>query len=330
MCLDVYVNATTRHADVIIPGPSPLESAHFDVYFAQHAVRNVARVSAPVLEPPSTVVEDDEVMLRLISIVSGGGCDGDLDELDDRLTGRLLGDLPPGVVDAILGALRPRRRSLRRVDLGLRAGPYGDGFGTRPGGLSLSTVEAIPSGIDLGPLEPRLPALLRTVSGRIELAPTMLIESLRAVLDDSAQPEPAGLSLIGRRHVRSNNSWMHNLPVLARGANRCTALVHPDDAVRAGVADGDVAAVVSEVGSIEIEVRVDAGIRPGVISIPHGWGQDLPGVMLTVARRRPGANVNVLLDSGRRDLVTGTAALNATPVQLRSIRVGPGPDQETA
>jgi anaerobic selenocysteine-containing dehydrogenase len=324
VCLDVYVNETTRHADVIVPGPSPLETAHFDAYFAQHAVRNTARTSGPALEPPSTVVADDEAMLRLISILAGGGWDGDLDALDDRLTTRLLGELPPEVSAATLGALEPRRRSLRRVDLGLRAGPYGDGFGARPGGLSLSTVEAAPSGIDLGPLEPRLPELLRTVSGRIELAPPMLIESLRAVLDESAQPESFGLSLIGRRHVRSNNSWMHNLPVLAKGADRCTALVHPDDATRAGVVDGDAAEVVSEVGAIEIVVRVDGGIRPGVISIPHGWGHDLPDTRLTVASRRPGANVNVLLESGRRDLLTGTAAFNAVPVLLRPLREAAG------
>lgn len=318
VCLDVYVNETTRHADVVIPGPSPLENAHYDVFFSQYAVRNTAHLCAPVLDTPDTVIDDDETMLRLVAIVAGAGAAADVDRLDDELTEQLLADVPPEFRPAVLQSVAPRRRSARRLDLALRAGPYGDGFGERPHGLTLAALEQAPSGIDLGPMTPRVPDALRTPSGRIELAPPELLDALAVAIADLT--EPPEFILIGRRHLRSNNSWMHNLPVLAKGATRCTLLVHPDDAAVLGLVDGDTAQVSSEVGSIEVPVELDDGLRRGVVSLPHGWGHDQPGTLLQVAALRPGTNTNLLLDRARRDIVTGTAALNSTPVAIRSLR----------
>jgi anaerobic selenocysteine-containing dehydrogenase len=311
---DIYVNETTRHADVIIPGPSPLEDAHYDVFFSQYSIRNTARFSPPALPSPAGTIDDDEAMLRLIAVVSGLGASADIDALDDQLTAQLLAGVPEEFRPAILAAVAPRRRSLRRVDLALRAGPYGDGFGTNPDGLTLTALEHAPSGIDLGPLTPRLPEVLRTPTGRIELAPDALLDALRnAIAEPVAE---ADLTLIGRRHLRSNNSWMHNLRVLTKGAERCTLLIHPTDAAGVGLADGDMAEVTSSTGRLTAPVEIDDGMRPGVVSLPHGWGHDLTNTQLRVATERPGANLNLLLDTHQRDTITGTAALNGAPVTL--------------
>jgi len=320
--LDIYENETTRYADVIIPGPSPLEDAHYDVFFSQYAVRNTARFSPPALPAPPGIIDDDETMLRLIAVVSGAGTAANIDALDDELTLQLLADVPDEHRPAILAAVAPRQRSMRRIDLALRSGPYGDGFGANPDGLTLATIERAPSGIDLGPLSPRLPEVLRTPSGRIELAPPALIAALsQAATDTTAGGE---FTLIGRRHLRSNNSWMHNLRVLTKGAERCTLLIHPADAHQLGLADGDVAEIISDVGRIEAPVETDDGMRSGVVSLPHGWGHDLAGAQLQVAAERPGINMNLLLDATLRDTVTGTAALNCTPVRLTRARRNDG------
>ncbi len=198
----------------------------------------------------------------------------------------------------------------------LRTGPYGDGFGEDPDGLSLAKLEANPHGIDLGPLEPRLPSVLKTTSGRIEV----LAEPIRGDLDRAAAamtpPEDGTMVLIGRRHVRSNNSWMHNVDVLVKGKDRCTLQVHPDDASRLGLSDGGDARVTSRVGSLSAPVEVTDIVRPGVVSLPHGWGHDLPGVELAVAGKRPGVNVNLLTDGAELDPLSGNAVLNGVPVEV--------------
>ncbi len=188
----------------------------------------------------------------------------------------------------------------------LRLGPYG---------LTLDDLLASPHGIDLGPLRPRLPGPLKTRSGRVELLPAPLaadLPRLRAAL--AAGPAP--LVLVGRRHLRSNNSWMHNVPALNRGSNTCTLQVHPDDAARLGVADGGRARVKGEGGELVVPVDVTDAVRPGVVSLPHGWGHDRPGTRLAVASARPGANVNQLLDGSRLDPLSGTAVLNGFPVEV--------------
>ena len=169
----------------------------------------------------------------------------------------------------------------------LRTGPYGDGFGADPEGLTLAVLEAHPHGIDFGPLQPRIPEALRTPTGRIELAPQICLDDvarLRAALD---APRP-DLVLVGRRDLRSNNSWMHNLPVLVKGKDRCTLQVHPDDAAHAGVVDGAPVRVRSAAGEVVVPVEITDAVRPGVVSLPHGWGHDRPGTRMNVAAARGG------------------------------------------
>jgi anaerobic selenocysteine-containing dehydrogenase len=203
----------------------------------------------------------------------------------------------------------------RRLDLMLRLGPYGDGFGARADGLTLEQVLAHPHGIDLGPLQPRLPQVLRTRSGRIELLPAPIaadLPRLRAALEE----RPASLVLVGRRHLRSNNSWLHNIPALNGGSNRCTLQIHPDDAARLGLADGAEVRITSDGGAVAAPVEITDSVRRGVVSLPHGWGHTRPGSRLAVAADRPGVNVNQLLDGSRLDPLSGTSVLNGFPVTL--------------
>ncbi len=218
----------------------------------------------------------------------------------------------------MLQALGSRKGPERLLDLALRSGPYGDQFGMKPDGLTLDKVQAASAsghGIDLGPLQPRVPEVLRTPSGKIELAPPALLADLpRAWADLDAAAPP--LAVIGRRDVRSNNSWMHNLPLLAKGPFRGTALVHPDDAARCGVADGAPARLAGPGGGVQVTVELSDSLMPGVISLPHGWGHDLPGTQLGVAAERPGANLNALLDIDARDPLSGNAVLSGVAVTL--------------
>jgi anaerobic selenocysteine-containing dehydrogenase len=185
-------------------------------------------------------------------------------------------------------------------------------------GLTLAKVQAASGGIDLGPLQPRIPEVLRTPSGRIELAPPALLADLpRALADiDTTAPD---LVVIGRRDVRSNNSWMHNLPTLAKGPFRGTALVHPADAARLDLADGAAAQLSSEHGAVAVVVEVSATMSPGVVSLPHGWGHDLPGARLALASARPGVNLNTLLDDTQRDPLSGNAVLSGVAVRLAAL-----------
>ena len=206
------------------------------------------------------------------------------------------------------------------LDVALRSGPYGDGFGQRPEGLTLAKVMAsnTSGGIDLGELQPRLPEMLRTPSGKVELAPDLLLTDLQRAGADLARPAP-DLVIIGRRDVRTNNSWMHNLPVLAKGPFRCTALVHPQDAQRLGLRDGALARIASGPRHIEAPVQVSDEMMPGVVSLPHGWGHHLPGTRLAVAETRPGANLNALLDDQWRDPLSGNAVLGGMPITMNAL-----------
>jgi anaerobic selenocysteine-containing dehydrogenase len=318
LSLDLYVNETTRHADVILPGLSPLEESHYDVAFPQLSVRNHARYSAPVLAPPPLALPEWQQLLKLAAIVQGRGAGADPLALDDERVAADVRRVAGDRADAVLAAVSRWRGPERLLDLALRAGPYGDGFGARPDGLNLARVAAAPGGIDLGPLQPRLPELLRTPSGRIELAPPSLLADLARAADDLSTPPP-DLVVVGRREVRSNNSWMHNLPSLAKGPQRCTLLLHPADAARHGVADGDRVVVRGPQGEVEAPVRVDDAMMPGVASLPHGWGHDLPGTRLSVAAERPGANLNALLDDRLRDRPSGNAVLSGVAVSLARV-----------
>ncbi|MGW2585088.1 molybdopterin oxidoreductase family protein [Streptomyces virginiae] len=311
--VDPYLNETSRHAHVVLPPPPPSQSAHFDFAFNGFAVRNQARYSPAALPLADGRMDECEIHARLILAVSGlhGAPPEAVDErvISDALAravtdphSTLHGRDPQELARLLTGRTGPERR----LDLMLRTGPYD---------LTLDDLLQAPHGIDLGPLQPRLPGALKTRSGRIELLPDPIADELprlRAALAD----RPAALVLVGRRHLRSNNSWLHNVPALTGGSNRCTLQVHPQDADRLGLVDGGQARITADGGSLEVPVEVTDAIRSGVVSLPHGWGHDRAGSRLSVAAAVPGANVNQLLDGTRMDRLSGTAVLNGFPVEL--------------
>jgi anaerobic selenocysteine-containing dehydrogenase len=307
LSFDIYVNETTRHADVILPGPSPFEHSHYDLAFYQLSVRNIANYT-PRLMQPAGMLDDWESMLRVTGIVTGQGANADIDAIDGFVAGetaRRNGLDPDEHADAM-----SRRGPERMLDLMLRAGPYD---------LTLADLEAAPHGIDLGPLEPRIPEMLRTPSGKVELAPPEIaadVPRLEHALDRSRN---GGMVLIGRRQLRSNNSWMHNIQPLVKGRESCTAHVHPDDAGRLGLRDGEPVRVSSRAGAIEVPVEVTDAVMPGVVSIPHGWGHDVDGVRMSVATAHAGTNSNVLADELLIDPLSGNTVLNGIPVELAPV-----------
>jgi anaerobic selenocysteine-containing dehydrogenase len=327
--VDLYLNETTRRADVILPVPSPLERPHYDLAFTTLAVRNTARFSPTVF--PTDAPSEVELLLRLALIAAGKGADADPAPFGELLLGGMLQSYCADEASPVAGRdprelqaeLGDRPLEERMLDAMLRCGVHGDGFAS-PGsgngesdGLSLAKLEAHPEGIDFGPLQPRLADVLQTPSGRIELAADSLgadLARLRLTLDVSGgRPR---FQLVGRRHVRSNNSWMHNLPSLVSGKPRCTLEIHPDDAGELGLARGDRARVRSAAGELEVDVEPTADIRRGVVSLPHGWGHDLPGARLTTAAAHAGVNSNTLTDCGPIDPLSGNAELNGIPVLI--------------
>ncbi|HSJ17687.1 MAG TPA: molybdopterin oxidoreductase family protein [Solirubrobacterales bacterium] len=329
LSLDIYVNETTRHADVILPAPEPLAKAHYDFALYQLAIRSVANYSPPVLARASDQPDEWETVLRVAAIAAGQGPDADLEAWDrivvETLVRREVG-LPGSRLDGrdpeeLIEALEPRRGPERVLDFMLRAGPFGDGFGADPDGLTLERLEAAPHGIDLGPMRPRIPDVLRTPSGKIELAPERIVADvprLQAALDAAAGANgdaANSMVLIGRRQLRSNNSWMHNLPALVKGKDRCTMWVNPADAERLGLGDGSSARLTSTAGELTAPIEVTDEIMPGVVSIPHGWGHDEPGVRLRVAAEHAGVNSNLVAPT-EVDPLSGNAVLNGIPVEL--------------
>lgn len=327
--LDIYVNETTRHADVILPSPEPLAKAHYDLALYQLAVRSIANYSPPVIARAEGEPDEWEIILRLAAIAAGQGPEADLGAWDDLVIATLAGRevvLPGSPVEGrsaaeLVEALGERRGPERVLDFMLRAGPFGDGFGADPEGLTLAKLEAAPHGIDFGPMRPRLPEVLRTPSGKIELAPAEIVADLPRLEAELAAGGPNGdrangqMVLIGRRQLRSNNSWMHNLPALVKGKDRCTVQVHPADAERLGLAEDGRARVTSGVGELVAPVEVTDEIMPGVVSIPHGWGHDAPGVRLGVAAEHAGVNSNLLAPVDI-DVPSGNAVLNGIPVEV--------------
>ncbi|MFJ4921456.1 molybdopterin oxidoreductase family protein [Streptomyces sp. NPDC088725] len=324
--VDPYLNETSRHADVVLPPPPPAQSPHFDFAFNTLAVHNQVRYSPRAVPLDQDRIDESEIFARLVLIARGlhGAPPGAVDDaviegtLDKAVTDPLSpvhGRAPGELAGALTGSTGPERR----LDLMLRLGPYGDGFGANPEGISLARLLDHPHGIDLGPLRPRIPALLKTRSGRVELLPAPIaadLPRLRAALDE----RPASLVLVGRRHLRSNNSWMHNVAALGGGSNRCTLQIHPADAARLGLEDGGPVRITSDGGTVEAPVEITDTIRTGVVSLPHGWGHNRPGTRMSVAAARPGVNVNQLLDGSRLDPLSGTTVLNGFPVELAPVR----------
>jgi anaerobic selenocysteine-containing dehydrogenase len=323
VAVDFYLNETTRHAHIILPTPSPAEQASYEVGLYNLSVRNVAKWSWPAVPKPSGTPETWQVLSRLAASLMGLGA-LPAQAVDDVIlrtfaTGALDGGRFPGLtVDEIVAKVEGGIGPERIVDMLLRIGPWGDGFGRIPDGLTLAKLREAPHGIDLGPLVPRLKEIINTESGAIELAPPTMTDDLprlRARLAEGG----AELVLIGRRDMRCSNSFMHNLPALVKGRDRCTLQVSRKDAERIGLAHGGAARVSSRVGSLVAPIEVNDDLMPGVVSLPHGWGHAAEGTRLRVANAHPGVNTNLLTDDEAYDAASGTAVLFGTPVRIEPV-----------
>jgi anaerobic selenocysteine-containing dehydrogenase len=320
--VDPYLNETARHADVVLPPPPPSQSAHHDFAFNTLAVHNQVRYNRPAVPLEPGRMAETEILARLVLAATGmhGADPSAVDAMViDSTLGKAVQD-PHGPVHErdpreLAARLTGESGPERRLDMMLRLGPYGEGFGARPDGLSLEKLLAHPHGIDLGPLRSRLPQPLKTRSGKIELLPAPIADDLPR-LRAALRERPAAIVLVGRRHLRSNNSWMHNVPALTGGTNRCTLHIHPEDAARLGLADGAAVRVKGAGGEVVAPAEVTDAVRRGVVSLPHGWGHDRPGTRMSHAALDPGVNVNQLLDGSLLDPLSGTAVLNGVPVEL--------------
>jgi anaerobic selenocysteine-containing dehydrogenase len=322
--VDIYLNETTRHADIILPPTGALEHEHYDLAFYRLSVRDVAKYSPVVFAPPAESQHDWEILGTLSAYLMGFGR-MTVRDIDDFVLRQLVEKAIPE--DGSRSSGRSREEVLaelgeapgphRMLDLMLRTGPYGDSFGDDPNGLSLAKVKAHEHGLDLGALKPQLPGVLETPSAKIELAPPLIMGDFERMLEVLDRPID-DLVLIGRRHLRSNNSWCHNIDSLVKGPERCTLMVHDTDAKRLGLSDGGWANVRSASGSLTARVEITEDVMPGVVSLPHGWGHDVDGVRLSVAKRHAGVNSNILTDATRMDRPSGNAVLNGIPVALEA------------
>ncbi len=296
VAVDPYLNETTRHAHVLLPPTTALEREHYDVVFHLLAVRNTAKWSPALFRPAPGAKHDWEILQALTR------------RLKSRGSSRLLRPIR-AVVDRLA---TPRRL----IDFALRTGPYGM---RSPHRLSVGKLERHPHGLDLGPLEPSMPGRLMTPGKRIQLAPELLVRDLARVESELLVSPPARngeLLLIGRRDLRSNNSWMHNSQRLVKGPERCTLLMHPDDARARGLSTGQTVQIRSRVGSVPVRLELTDAVMPGVVSLPHGWGHGRPGVQLRVASTHAGVSLNDLTDDRAVDALLGTAAFSGTPVHV--------------
>jgi anaerobic selenocysteine-containing dehydrogenase len=282
--VDLYINETTRYADLILPSTSALENDHYDTTFNLFAVRNVTRFNRAILPKPEGALHDWEIFVGLAKAFAAR-------------TGK---------------ELKPTMPPAQMIDFGLRAGAYGD---ASPHKLSLATLFDHPHGIDLGALKPNLTPRLKTENRRVQAAPAVILADIGRF---AALPTPKSdeLLMIGRRHVRSNNSWMHNFHRLVKGKPRHQLLMHPDDLASRGLSDGQRVKVSSRVGVIEVEVQGSPDMMKGVVSLPHGWGHARPGVQMSIASAQPGSSANDLTDERLLDELSGNAALNGVPVTV--------------
>jgi anaerobic selenocysteine-containing dehydrogenase len=323
VAVDFYLNETTRHADYILPTPSPAEQPNYEFGLYHLSVRNVAKWSWAAVTPPPDSPPAWEVMLQIgAGLMELGG--RSTKEIDDIIFAQLAESAVKRnpqwsglTVEELVSALADSVGPERVFDMLIRIGPYGDGFGREPSGLTLQKIKSEQHGIDLGPLEPRLTEIINTSSGRIELAPPAVIQDVPRLLARIAPgAEDGTMLLIGRRNLRTSNSFMHNLPALMKGRNCCTLQVSPVDASRLDLADGGAARITSRVGSVVAPVEVSEDLMPGVVSLPHGWGHDAEGTQISVARAHAGVNTNFLTDNRAYDVASGTAVLFGTPVTV--------------
>ncbi|MBC3421628.1 molybdopterin oxidoreductase family protein [Pseudomonas sp. RW3S2] len=286
LSIDLYINETTRHADLILPSTSALENDHYDSTFNLLAVRNVTRFNRAILAKPEGALHDWEIFVGLARAFA------------ERAALELKPTLPPA----------------QMIDLALRKGPRGE---ASPWGLSLQALDAYPHGLDLGPLQPNLAARLRTPGQVVQAAPQVLLDDLQRLARQVPMAHDQ-LLLIGRRHVRSNNSWMHNFHRLVKGKPRHQLLMHPQDLQQRQLEDGQWVRVRSRTGSLEVQVLASEEMMPGVVSLPHGYGHGRQGVRLQIAHAQPGVSANDLTDERLRDALSGNAALNGVPVQVEA------------
>lgn len=287
--LDPYINETTRHADIILPPTSALEHDHYDVSFHLFAVRNTARFNEAVFDKPAGSLHDWEIFNQLGNRVA---------KLLDRSQQPVM---PPYEI----------------IDLGLQMGPHSSA------GLSLEQLRQSPSGIDLGPLRSQLPERLATPQKTICCDVPEAMADLHRLLAEFQQPDASDFRLIGRRHVRSNNSWMHNYHRLVKGRDRCTLMMHPQDMAKQGIEPGGWATLSSRVGSVVVAVELSEDMMPGVVSLPHGYGHDRHGVRLQIAATHAGVSCNDVTDEQYLDVLSGNAALNGVPVAIDKLEVEP-------
>ena len=312
ICVDNYVNETTRHADVILPGLSVLEQPHWDEMIWSWAARTAGNWSDRMFDFGDRP-DEWEVLVR-VGALMGGQSNDEIDEkaIDDGFFSGIcmFFGLDPAHVLSHYDSGGPERMT----DFMIRVGHLGDRYGENPDGLTLQDFKDNPHGLDFGPMVPRVPEILHTPSGKIEMAPPYITADVGRLHRRLGRDD--GLVLISRRHLRSNNSWMHNVKVLVKGKDRCTLLVHPDDADGIGLADGSVARVSTEIGSVEVPVEVSAEMMPGVVSLPHGWGHGLDGVQLSVAKEFAGVNNNLLAPGDLVDEISGNAIVNGIKVEV--------------
>ena len=282
--VDPALNETTRHADVILPPTSPLEHDHYDIAFHNLAIRNTARYNPPVFEKPEGALHDWEIFAALGERVAS------------RLNLEAMPSAPPD----------------RMVDAALRAGPYGDHTEWQ---LSIEKLKEHPSGIDLGPLQPSCPERLQTPNHRIQLAIPEVLADIQRFKGENVLAGEA-YRLIGRRHVRDNNSWMHNHHRLMKGKSRCQLLMNPADIEKEGWQTGMTVTIQSRVGSIDAQLLASDEMMLGVVSLPHGYGHGLQGTRGKIAGRHAGVSCNDITDEQFIDALSGNAALNGVSVRL--------------
>jgi anaerobic selenocysteine-containing dehydrogenase len=319
IAVDLWLNETTRHADVVLPGSSPLEQPHHDDLILNFAVNSIANYSAPVFaRPDPDAPEEWEILIRLTGLCTGTPAeDVDVAAIDDGFFDYMA--FTKGVDGAEIRKLYESGGPERILDLTLRTGPFGDRYGEEPDGLTLKKLKANPNGINFGPMIPQVPDVLGTSDGKIRLAPQYLLDDLPR-LAARLKRAPDELVLVSRRHLRSNNSWLHNVGPLMKGKDRCTLLMHDDDAKRRELQTGDLVTVTSSGGHIDVPVEVTDAIMRGVVSMPHGWGHGKDGTRMAIANGSPGVNTNVLSPPTFIDEPSGNGALNGIPVTVTAVR----------
>jgi anaerobic selenocysteine-containing dehydrogenase len=316
ICVDLYLNETTRHAHVVLPALSPLEQPHWDVWSWPFSLTSGGNYASALFSPTHRP-EEWRVLARLGAII-GGDPKPDLDALDDAYFATLCRQLGVDAERAL--AEHPARGAERILDLCIRSGPFGDRHGERPDGVTLQTFKDQPDGLIFGHAQPQGAAAYSTPSGRLELAPQHMLDDLPRLEAALRAPAPPFV-LVSRRHIRSLNSWMHNLETLVKGRDRCTLQIHVDDAARLGMAPGDIVRIESASGVLDVAAEPTPDIRPGVVSLPHGWGHDRPGAQLQIARQHAGVNINRLSPGTLVDAASGNAVLNGIAVTIN--RLGP-------